>query len=152
MSATLADKLAWAARHDICGSESAITQAFDDAATLHMVAAPVVSEPLAEPDTPLPPIPPKGHPLHTLGERLTHWLDDDQWNNAEPLLLEAYSLCSKTPVVSEPTDEVALDAERYRWLRQQPLAGLWGKMELSYKGLDIAIDDAIDAALAKEKP
>lgn len=53
-------------------------------------------------------LPPLGHPLHTLGERLTHWLDDDQWNNAEPLLLEAYSLCSKSaPQQSaEPVAEV----------------------------------------------
>lgn len=32
-------------------------------------------------------LPPEGSPLRTLGQRLTDLLDDDQWNNCEPLLL-----------------------------------------------------------------
>lgn len=37
-----------------------------------------------------PELPPEGHPLRTLGKHLAALLDDDHWNNAEPMLLEAY--------------------------------------------------------------
>lgn len=35
-------------------------------------------------------IPPDGHPLRELGKRLADLLDDDHWNNCEPLLLAAW--------------------------------------------------------------
>lgn len=36
------------------------------------------------------PMPPAGHPLHKLGERLAHYLDDDKFNECEQLLLEGW--------------------------------------------------------------
>ena len=35
-------------------------------------------------------MPPAGHPLHKLGERLAHYLDDDKFNECERLLLEGW--------------------------------------------------------------
>lgn len=35
-------------------------------------------------------IPPDGHPLRELGKRLADLLDDDHWNNCEPMLLAAW--------------------------------------------------------------
>lgn len=37
-----------------------------------------------------PEMPPAGHPLHKLGERLAHYLDDDKFNECEALLLEGW--------------------------------------------------------------
>jgi len=36
-------------------------------------------------------LPPKGHPLHKLGARLTELLDEDQWAACERLLLEGWA-------------------------------------------------------------
>lgn len=36
------------------------------------------------------PLPPVGHPLHELGKRLAHYLDDDRFNECERLLLEGW--------------------------------------------------------------
>ena len=36
------------------------------------------------------PLPPVGHPLHELGKRLAHYLDDDKFNECERLLLEGW--------------------------------------------------------------
>lgn len=37
-----------------------------------------------------PELPPNGHPLHKLGERLAHYLDDDKFNECEALLLAGW--------------------------------------------------------------
>lgn len=36
------------------------------------------------------PMPPEGHPLRTLGQRLAHYLDDDKFNECERLLLDVW--------------------------------------------------------------
>lgn len=36
-------------------------------------------------------IPPEGHPLRKLGERLADYLDEDYWNECERLLIEAWT-------------------------------------------------------------
>jgi hypothetical protein len=40
-------------------------------------------------DRPLP-LPPEGHPLRRLGERLAELLDEDQWAECEAMLLEGW--------------------------------------------------------------
>ncbi|MHB1368666.1 MAG: hypothetical protein ACYCW7_00465 [Pseudomonadaceae bacterium] len=40
-------------------------------------------------DQPLP-LPPEGHPLRKLGQRLTELLDEDHWAECERLLLEGW--------------------------------------------------------------
>ena len=37
------------------------------------------------------PMPPAGHPLYKLGDRLAHYLDDDKFNECERLLLEGWN-------------------------------------------------------------
>lgn len=40
-------------------------------------------------DRPLP-MPPKGHPLHVLGQRMAELLDEDQWAECERLLMDGW--------------------------------------------------------------
>jgi len=76
------------------------------------------------------PMPPAGHPLYKLGDRLAHYLDDDKFNECERLLLEGWNhdrIDRKTGedwLDIEPPEEKPV-AWQVRWIDPEEGPGAW---------------------------